>query len=201
MSEAGRIIAGEARGVRLTGPGDGTRPLGDRVKEALFAVFDGGALGPWPRAFLDLYAGSGAGGLEALSRGAPRVTFVEREARAQRAIRINLERLSPVLAARARLVDAEVLAFLADDARAGGGPYGAVLLDAPYGDDTLAPALARLADPAAGWLEAEAVVVVKHFWRTDPGAPEEGLRLARARRFGETALSFYRRPGPEVERS
>jgi len=79
MPDAGRVIAGSARGLRLLAPGEGTRPLADRVKQTLFAVLEAGSLGPWPVAFLDLFAGSGAGGIEALSRGAPRATFVERD--------------------------------------------------------------------------------------------------------------------------
>lgn len=193
--EAGRVIAGTARGLRLVGPGAGTRPLGDRVKEALFAVLEGGALGPWPRPFLDLFAGSGAAGIEALSRGAPSATFVEWEVGSAAAIQANLSRLPPGLAAVARVERAEVLAFLAAGPAAGGGPYGAVLLDPPYGEATLSPALARLGDPAGGWLEAEAVVVAKHFWRADPAGSAGALVRVRTRRFGETALDFYRLPG------
>ncbi|MGH2466922.1 MAG: RsmD family RNA methyltransferase, partial [Candidatus Limnocylindrales bacterium] len=162
----------------------------------LFAVLEGGAVGPWPRPFLDLFAGSGAAGIEALSRGAPGVTFVEREARSAAVILANLSRLPPGLAAAGRLERADVLAFLAAGAAAGGGAYGAVLLDPPYGDATLALALARLGDPAGGWLEAEAVVVAKHFWRAAPAEPAGALVPVRTRRFGETVLDFYRLPGP-----
>lgn len=191
MPEAGRVIAGVARGLRLVAPPSGTRPLGDRVKETLFGILEGGAQGPWPRSFLDLFAGSGAGGVEGLSRGAPRATFVERDPRACAAIRKNLARLGPDLAGRARIEQVEVLGFLGAGGPAGGGPYGVVLVDPPYGDGTLEPALERLGDPAGGWLEAEAVVVAKHFWRDTPRERCGALEVVRRRRFGETSLSFY----------
>ena len=76
MADAGRVIAGSAKGVRLRAPGAGTRPLADRVKQTLFAILEpelGGAR------VLDLFAGSGAGGIEALSRGATAATFVEKD--------------------------------------------------------------------------------------------------------------------------
>jgi 16S rRNA (guanine966-N2)-methyltransferase len=191
MPEAGRVIAGSARGLRLVAPLTGTRPLGDRVKETLFGILEGEAQGPWPRSFLDLFAGSGAGGIEALSRGAPRVTFVERDRRACTAIAENLGRLGSDLAGRARIEQVEVLSFLGTGGQDGGGPYGVVLVDPPYGDATLEPAIERLGDPAGGWLEAEAVVVAKHFWRDAPPEHCGELEVVRRRRFGETSLSFY----------
>ena len=79
MPDAGRVIAGTARSIRLDAPGPGTRPLADRVKQTLFAILEPDL----PRArFLDLFAGSGAAGIEALSRGAAHATFVERDQRA-----------------------------------------------------------------------------------------------------------------------
>ena len=75
-ADAGRVIAGRARGIRLAGPGAGTRPMGDRVKQTLFAILDPDLPGA---RVLDLYAGSGAAGIEALSRGAAHATFVERD--------------------------------------------------------------------------------------------------------------------------
>jgi len=75
MSDAGRVIAGSARGTRLRAPGEGTRPFGDRVKQTLFAILEPDLPGA---NVLDLFAGSGAGGIEALSRGAAMATFVER---------------------------------------------------------------------------------------------------------------------------
>jgi 16S rRNA (guanine966-N2)-methyltransferase len=191
VADAGRVIAGSARGVRLEAAGGATRPLTDRVKEALFGILEGATLGPWPTSFLDLYAGSGAAGIEALSRGAPRATFVERDRAALRAIATNLSRCGFV--ERALLVPGEVGRFLAREPGPAGGPFGAVFLDPPYGDATLEASLARLAGAAQGWLVEDAVVVAKHFWRDRPQAPAGDLVLARERRFGETMLTFYRR--------
>lgn len=189
MPDAGRVIAGTARGIRLDAPGEGTRPLGDRVKEALFGVLEGGRLGPWPVPFLDLFAGSGAGGIEALSRGAPRATFVERDRRAVTVIGANLARAR--LAERATVVAEDAIGFLDAGAGKAGGPFGAVLVDPPYGDGTLLAALERLAEPSGLWLAEVGVVVAKHFWRDELPAMVGALVATRARRFGETALTFY----------
>lgn len=185
------MIAGSARGIHLQTPGAGTRPLADRVKEALFGVLEAGQLAPWPSPFLDLFAGSGAAGIEALSRGAPRATFVERDAEAARAIAANLARTH--LAEHARVAREDVPRFLEGEPSARGGPFGAVLLDPPYGDATLLASLERLADAARGWLLEEAVVVAKHFWRDSLPASVGVLERARERRFGETVLTLYRR--------
>jgi 16S rRNA (guanine(966)-N(2))-methyltransferase RsmD len=193
MSDAGRVIAGSARGTRLRAPGEGTRPLGDRVKETLFAILEpdlGGAV------VLDLFAGSGAGGIEALSRGAERAVFVEKDASAARVIGENLTRTH--LADRAHVVRREALTYLADPA-ASDGPFDVVLIDPPYDHpDLLESALRRLADGSAALLKPEAWVVAKHFWRTAPSPAVGLLASVRTRRFGETALTFYR-PAAEVE--
>ena len=189
MPDAGRVIAGSARGIRLDAPGEGTRPLGDRVKEALFGVLEAARLAPWPAPFLDLFAGSGAGGIEALSRGAPRATFVERDRRAVTVIGANLARAR--LAERATVVTGDAIAFLDAGAGAAGAPFGAVLVDPPYGDGTLLSALERLAEPSGPWLAEDGVVVAKYFWRDPPPQTVGGLEATRARRFGETALTFY----------
>jgi 16S rRNA (guanine966-N2)-methyltransferase len=191
MADGGRVIAGSARGVRLEPGGGATRPLTERVKEALFGILEAATLGPWPTTFLDLYAGSGAAGIEALSRGAVRATFVERDRTALRAVAANLARCG--FGDRALVVPADVPRFLRGDPRTAAGPFGAVLLDPPYGDATLGPSLARLADAAHGWLLEDAVVVAKHFWRDRPEVVPGDLVLARERRFGETMLTFYRR--------
>jgi 16S rRNA (guanine966-N2)-methyltransferase len=189
MPDAGRIIAGTARGIRLDAPGEGTRPLGDRVKETLFGILEGARLAPWPAPFLDLFAGSGAGGIEALSRGAPRATFVERDRRAVTVIAANLARAR--LTERATIVGRDAIGFLEGGAEEASTPFGTVLLDPPYGEATLMLALERLAEPAAPWLAEEVVVVAKHFWRDVPPQRVGGLVAVRSRRFGETALTFY----------
>jgi 16S rRNA (guanine966-N2)-methyltransferase len=206
---AGRVIAGSARGIRLFAPGEGTRPLGDRVKQTLFSVLEGGALGEWPVPFLDLFAGSGAAGIEAISRGSPRVVFVERDPSAVRTIRENLRRTRLEGVAQIESVQSDVLRFLARaDGMAGDragesagesthesvavdAAFGAVLIDPPYGDAAMLPALERLGRPESRLVGEGSVVVAKHFWR-DRLPPRIGaLELQRERRFGETMLSFY----------
>lgn len=199
MPDAGRVITGLAKGVRLLAPGEGTRPLSDKVKQALFASLESELGASWPVPFLDLFAGSGAGGIEALSRGACRAVLVERDARTARLIAENLRRAGlaePSTEAGfevgiGRVVRADAVRFLDGDAPTAGAPFGAVLLDPPYGDAAMLAALDRLADAERGWLAAEAVVVAKHFWR-DLMPPAVGmLRRLRDRRFGETVLTFY----------
>src|SRR3954471_25055587 len=108
MADAGRVIAGSARGIRLEAPGDATRPLGDRVKQTLFAIVEPDLPGS---TFLDLFAGSGAAGIEALSRGAAHAIFVERDKTAAAVIATNL-RHTHVAGERARIVRADVLTWL-----------------------------------------------------------------------------------------
>lgn len=174
-----RVIAGVARGVPLVVPRDrGTRPITDRVKETLFGIL--GDRVPGARV-LDLYAGSGAIGIEALSRGAAHATFVERAPSALAAMRTNLERTR--LGDAARVEPRDVEAFLRDPA---GGPWGLVFLDPPYDLRAIvAPLRAVVPHLALG-----ATIVVKHFWRTE--LPEvAGLEAVRQRRFGETMLTFW----------
>jgi 16S rRNA (guanine966-N2)-methyltransferase len=185
VADAGRVVAGSARGIRLAAPGTGTRSLADRVKETLFAILEPDL--PDAR-FLDLYAGSGAAGIEALSRGAKSATFVERDARAAATIRANLR--ATRLADRATVVRADVERFLG---AASGGPFHLAIADPPYADvEGLIRALERLGAPG-GPLVERARVVAKHFWRTPPPAEIGLLASERERRFGETALTFYRR--------
>jgi 16S rRNA (guanine966-N2)-methyltransferase len=193
MPDAGRVISGCARGLRLEAPGGSTRPLSDRVKQALFATLESELGAAWPTDVLDLFAGSGAAGLEALSRGAPRAVFVERDPRAIRAIRANLARTG---LNGGVIVRADAVRFLQRDAAApaeADGPFGAVILDPPYADpELLSAALRCLGDPSLAWLRDDAVVVSKHFWRTPPPAHPGALGIMRSRRFGETALAFHR---------
>ncbi len=191
MADAGRVIAGTARSVRLEAPGEGTRPLGDRVKQTLFAILEPDLRGA---TFLDLFAGSGAGGIEALSRGAAHATFVERDAAAIRIIKANLRRTG--LAERATVIESEVLAWLRDPARTAEPRHDAVLLDPPYEDTA---ALAAALDALGPLLSPDAHVVAKHFWRDAPPARVGLLASDRERRFGETALTFYRPIGDITE--
>jgi 16S rRNA (guanine(966)-N(2))-methyltransferase RsmD len=192
MTDAGRVIAGTARGVRLAAPGPGTRPLADRVKQTLFAVLE-------PEledaVVLDLFAGSGAGGIEALSRGAARAVFVEKDAGAVRVIHENLRRTR--LGALARVVRRDAISWLADPAGAGAdGPFDLVVCDPPYAD---VPSLVRALGLVAARVRPGGVVVAKHFWRDAPPPVIGLLASERERRFGETALTFYRRGEPAAD--
>ncbi len=194
MADAGRVIAGSARGVRLAAPGPGTRPLADRVKQALFAVLEPGLEGS---VVLDLFAGSGAGGIEALSRGAARATFVDMDGGAVRVLVENLRRTR--LENAGRVVRRDAITWLADPAGAAAeGPFDLVLVDPPYADTA---SLVRSVELVGPHLAPGGVVVAKHFWRDRPPAEVGLLASDRQRRFGETALTFYRRrlpgdPGP-----
>ena len=183
--DGGRVIAGTARGIRLTAPGPGTRPFGDRVKQTLFAILEPDLPGSH---VLDLFAGSGAAGIEALSRGAARATFVERDRGAAAVITANLDRAH--VAERARVVRAEALAWLRGTDAAGSGPFGVAILDPPYAETGL---LAAALEAVAPLVASGGRVVAKHFWRDPPPAEIGLLASERERRFGETTLTFYRR--------
>jgi 16S rRNA (guanine966-N2)-methyltransferase len=185
---AGRVIAGVAKGRRLAAPGPGTRPLGDRVKQSLFAILEADIR---DRAFLDLFAGSGAGGIEALSRGAAEVVFVEQHAAALQAIERNL-RTASLVGLRATIVARDAIAWLADPRAARG--FAAILLDPPYDrPDLMARALEAIAARGPGAvLAADGVVIAKHFQKAPPNVRFGLLGSARELRFGDTALTFYR---------
>lgn len=178
-----RVVAGTARGVPLRSPrGGDTRPITDRVKETLFAILGARVI---DASVIDLYAGSGAIGIEALSRGAAHVTFVERGRDALTAIHANLERTK--LTADASVVGDDVLRFLdADSTRR----YDLAVLDPPYDERAILAPLQRLTTHLA----VDATVVVKHFWRTELPLPD-GLARVRERRFGETTLTFLSATG------
>ncbi len=185
MTDAGRVIAGTARGIRLEAPGDATRPFGDRVKQTLFAILEPSLRGA---RVLDLFAGSGAAGIEALSRGAADVTFVERDRGAAAVIATNLAR-THLDGPRAHIVRAEALGWLSGPDAARAGPFDLVILDPPYAETAL---LASALDAVTPNLAPGARVVAKHFWRDAP-SPRVGLLASeRERRFGETTLTFYR---------
>jgi 16S rRNA (guanine966-N2)-methyltransferase len=180
-----RVIAGTARGVLLAAPpGRETRPITDRVKETLFDILGERVL---DARLLDLYAGSGAIGIEGLSRGAASCTFVEHGRAAVAAIRQNLARTE--LAERATVRQVTVERYLA---AAEAGSWDLAVLDPPYAERAILAPLERL----AAVLPTGSVVVVKHFWRyAPPSVP--GLAVRRERRLGETTLSFCERVGTE----
>jgi 16S rRNA (guanine966-N2)-methyltransferase len=186
-----RIISGSARGRKLAvPPGTSTRPTSDRAREALFSTIEALIRSFAGARVLDLYAGSGAVGLEALSRGADHVLLVESDARAATTIRTNATAVGLVGAhVRGERVEL-VVARGAPDA-----PYDVVFLDPPYdvADDDLRAVVADLLEGA--WLSQGALVIVERAsrggeWRWPPGiAPD------RSRRYGEATL-WYGRAAP-----
>ena len=178
-----RVIAGTARGrtLRLP-PGRATRPTSDRLRESLFSMLDAAAVDMSET--LDLYAGSGALGIEALSRGAGRCTFVEQDARACLTTRENLRRVG--LEERGQVVRGRVGRW-----RAAPGPaVTLVLADPPYDDAAAWDAIERT---LAGSLSEGALLAVEHAARHEPPAMLAGLPLWRDRRQGDGAVALYRR--------
>jgi 16S rRNA (guanine966-N2)-methyltransferase len=176
-----RVIAGRYGGRRLTAPpGRATRPTSDRVREALFSI-----LGPLAdAAVLDLYAGSGALGIEALSRGARRAVFVERDARAAAVLRANLDALRAT-ADESEVRQADVVPALRD-ARRRAETYDLVLCDPPY---RLAAGLGRtLSDALRPVLTPGTRVVTE----SDRRAPLDlDLPLSDERRYGDTLIRIH----------
>jgi 16S rRNA (guanine966-N2)-methyltransferase len=174
-----RVIAGRYGGRRLQAPaGAATRPTSDRVREALFSI-----LGPRVEgaAVLDLFAGSGALGLEALSRGADRVTFVDSAAAALRAVRGNLA----TLGADAEVVRADAVRWLRA-ASGGGRQYSLVFLDPPY--RRAATLGAELSDVLPAVLGPDALVVSE----SDRRAPLElTIPITDERRYGDTLIRLH----------
>lgn len=180
-----RIIGGTAGGRRLKAPsGDSTRPTSDRVREALFSSVEAETGSISGLRFLDLYAGSGAVGLEARSRGAGVVTLVEHDRRTVTLIRDNVRSLG---FSQVEVIAGAVRRTLTTPPRA---PYDIVFLDPPYAlasEEVLAD-LGALCDQ--GWLADSALVVVERSTRSAaPGWPA-GIEPARSRRYGETTLWY-----------
>ncbi len=207
-----RIVAGQHRGRRLEAPaGMAVRPTADRTRESLFNILTQGKL-PWrapvgrqgvaeqgaegqgadrrgnPLAgarALDAFAGTGALGLEALSRGAAFVTFMENQAAALAACRNNIALLEET--ARSQALRCDVLRPPPAPA-----PCDLVLMDPPYNQGLAAPALAAL--EAAGWLAPGALGVVE-LMAKEPFAPPEGFEALDERKYGKARLVFLRAPG------
>jgi len=187
VADAGRVIAGSARGVRLRAPGPGTRPLSDRVKQTLFAILDPDLPGA---AFLDLFAGSGAAGIEALSRGAASATFVEKDQGAAAVIDANLK-ATALAGPAASIVRWDVVRWLGETHR--DERFDVVVVDPPYAETELLGRILEILGAPTAPLAPGARVVAKHFWRDRPPERIGMLAAERDRRFGETALTFYRR--------
>ena len=188
--DVARVIAGEAGGRRLAVPGGrDTRPTSDRAREGLFATITSITGSLAGARVLDLYAGSGAVGLEALSRGAGHVLLVESGGRAVRVIRANIEAVG--------LPGAEVITDRVERVLTRGpvgGRYDIVFVDPPYAlaDDEVARMLTALAD--RGWLVPGALVVVERATRSGPVSWPAGFEPDRARRYGEATFWYGRGP-------
>jgi 16S rRNA (guanine966-N2)-methyltransferase len=183
-----RIVGGSAKGRRLVAPPDGTRPTSERAREALFNTLatmldlDGARV-------LDLYAGTGAVGLEALSRGAAEAVLVEQGRAALTALRRNVETIG---LPGARILGKPVAAFLAAGTD---NPFHLVFADPPYdlADEHVQAVLAALVD--GGWLAADACVVVERSARGGSPAALAGslLTTVSERRYGDALLWYGRR--------
>lgn len=189
-----RIIAGAHKGARLSSPsGANTRPTSDRVKESLFSMLDG--YGVLPAAnVLDLFAGSGGLGFEAMSRGAAQVDFVDSSLGAIRTLQTNADKLG--LDHSAEVHAGDVLHFLAGLP----GPehpesriFDLVFMDPPYplGEDAVTQILGRL----AAHLDLESIVVVERAARSPQPTMPDGMEIFRAKTFGETAIHFVQLVG------
>jgi 16S rRNA (guanine966-N2)-methyltransferase len=182
-----RVIAGSLKGRRLAAPAwDGLRPTSDKLRETLFNILAARIAGA---RVLDGYAGTGAVGIEALSRGAARVTFVEHDRRAQALIAANLAHCG--VTEGYAIIRASATRAL-DDLSANGAAFELVLLDPPYdeADDRLAAVLAQ----AAGVVAPGGVIVLEHA-RARPTPPAAGtLPRSRDVTSGDSALAFYACP-------
>lgn len=188
-----RIIGGFLGGRRLKAPsGAATRPTSDRVREAVFNI-----LGPPPAdtRVLDLFAGAGALGLEALSRGASEAWLVDMAPAAVRCVRANVAALD--VAERTRVFQGDALDYLRRwDARSArhddgaAGHFGWIFLDPPYRTDLAARALALLG--TGGLLAPDALVVAEHDRRNQPDLRHGCLVRTDRRRYGDTEVSFFR---------
>ncbi|MFF8907765.1 16S rRNA (guanine(966)-N(2))-methyltransferase RsmD [Streptomyces olivaceoviridis] len=184
-----RVIAGAAGGRRLSvPPGTGTRPTSDRAREGLFSTWQSLLGGPLDgERVLDLYAGSGAVGLEALSRGAGHVLLVEADARAARIVRENVRNLG-LPGAEVRTGKAEQVIRQAAPEE----PYDLVFLDPPYAvsDDDLREILLTLRSER--WLAEEALVTVERSTRGGEFHWPDGFKAIRSRRYGEGTFWYGR---------
>jgi len=176
-----RITGGVARGFNISAPrGSEVRPTSDRVRSAVFQLIEGAVEGA---TVLDLYAGTGAMGIEALSRGASSVVFVEQNPRMCRVISRNL--VATGFSERGRIRRAKVEGSL----HSLGGPFGVALLDPPYGLPGVSQVLAELDD--LGLIATDGTVVVEHSRRESFNQIYGKLHKFDSRRYGDTVVSLY----------
>jgi len=179
-----RVIAGSHRGRRLSGPqGTVLRPTSDKVREALFSILGTQVSGG---RFLDLYAGTGAVGIEALSRGASAVTFVESDPKAVQLLQKNLRTCQ--LLDRAQICEGQAAAFL-ERTDWWGGPYDVLFADPPYSALDELDILIHAWRP--GLLSERAVVIIEQDSRTELPASIDHAALVRRYVYGDTALHLY----------
>lgn len=185
-----RIVAGKHRGRTLESPlGGAVRPTSDRARESLFNILEhgklaSGGLSPVRGArVLDAFCGTGALGLEALSRGATAAVFLDLDAAALKLARTNAKTLGET--ERAQFITADAQRPPRADA-----PCTLVFLDPPYGEGLAGPALLALAD--GGWFAPGAIVIVETAHQDNVSAPE-GFTTADERRYGKAKLTFLRR--------
>jgi 16S rRNA (guanine(966)-N(2))-methyltransferase RsmD len=177
-----RVISGSAKGIQLQAvPGSGTRPISDRVKEAVFSILGDEIVGS---RVLDLFAGTGSVGIEALSRGAELAVFVEKHPQAISTIRANLKRTK--LEARARVVRADVFKLLTEPSQ----PFDLVYIAPPQYQGLWSKALQAL-DAKPEWLDPNGLAVVQIFPKEMETLPLTALQLADQRKYGSTLLCFY----------
>lgn len=179
-----RVISGDRRGFRLKGPaGPGTRPMADKIKGALFSMLD--SLGVVPDRVLDLYAGTGNIGIEALSRGATHADFVEQNGPAIGVIRDNLNHTRFTDASR--VYQMTVSAFIRRPPL--GPPYDLIILDPPYADPTIVTTLELLG--SAPLVQSSTVVAVGHSPRAPLPEVVGQLRRLRERCHGDSCVSIF----------
>jgi len=179
-----RVIAGTARGVRLETPkGNAVRPTLDRVREALFSILGERVAGA---RFIDLYAGTGANGIEALSRGATGAAFVDSDPRCVALIRRNLGRAG--LTSQAQCLQGFLPGCLRRLAL-GTTPYDIAFADPPFGRTDLAELLSELRDHAI--VVPDGTIVYEHPSRDDLPPEVAGYRLVRSASYGDVGLSFF----------
>jgi len=178
-----RVIAGEAKGRKLRSVHSAeVRPSGDRLKEALFSSLGPRVVGAQ---VLDLYAGSGALGIEALSRGASRAVFVESDRKAVQMIELNLQATG--LGPRAHIAAMDAMRF-ADEWPPTSGPFDLVLIDPPYSLGLPSGVIEALI--SRGLLVGEPSIVCEASSRKLPLKPPAGLRITAEKRYGDSALVF-----------